>query len=241
MSKLVTRTSIALMGRRTVRRTKSLRLPSFKGADVPDHLRTKRVYVSSPTVPGTREEVSLVVDTIEMMWRGKWLNENQYRAAQIFRSACDTLASCMGGTMDFERSRGASVPGQPPLPPNLAASEKITDAKQALSPMDYDIVCKIVGYGFTVKAAAGMIDRSARTVGKHLRDALSLLADRWTFDAVAQIARSMRRPRIYSHRDFDARDRNYTISRILTQARIASADRRGVHWSDEKGKNRKRS
>src|SRR5262249_52963227 len=84
-----------------------------EGRKVEARQRRRTVNVPSPTVPGAVERLQRSVDTIEFLWSRKKLNEIEYDAANIYRSAWDMLQSIVGGQMDFDRVRGGVVPGGP--------------------------------------------------------------------------------------------------------------------------------
>src|SRR5947209_6134889 len=109
------RTHAVLMGRKSARRTQAIRTETARQ-------RTRQVYVPSARVPGARDQVTKVVDTVEQMWRSQQMGDRPYEAAQMFRSAWDVIESVVGNAMDFDRVRGGGAPGQPYADQYLAAS-----------------------------------------------------------------------------------------------------------------------
>jgi hypothetical protein len=182
-----------------------------------------KAYVASPTVPGAREQVERVVDPIEYLWRRGKLADRLYQAAKTFRDACDALVSVAGGGMDFERVRSGNLVSSP-LPRLVAAQEVITEAKKALYPVHFDIVCKCVGEGHLIKEVAPMFRMTIQDCSCGLKQALQVLADRWI---PLGVRRDDRRSEINAHRDFNPRSLTSTSGQVV-RGHVAHADRRGV-------------
>jgi hypothetical protein len=82
-----------------------------------------------------------LVDTLDSMLRaGPRHLERQWQAAQIFRSAYEVLKGAVGNVMDFDRIRGAGLPGSPPPPRQLFAADRINEARGMLYAGDYMII-----------------------------------------------------------------------------------------------------
>lgn len=159
-------------------RAKKVAPPSARAA-------TRRVNVSSPTVPGAQESVLRTVNTIEHMRQRKQITAHSYHAAERMWQAYETIYGQTGGVMDMDRSRGGGSPGSPPLPPYLEAAETLSFAKRILYPMDYRIVTLVACMGKTIDEAAVMVwhrtpqRADKEEVGRRLRTGLRELADRW--------------------------------------------------------------
>lgn len=153
--------------------------------------KTERIAVSSPTVPGAREEVDYVpCHADRMRARGQYgktraENEFAFKAADRMRRAHETLYGAVGGVMDFDRVRGRGATPMGPSDSYLQAAETIREAKQMLYSLDYRIVDLCVCQGFTVEQAASVIYRRQATrtdrleTGRCLRQGLQQLAERW--------------------------------------------------------------
>jgi hypothetical protein len=174
-------------------------------------------------VPGAKEQVERVFDPIEYLWRRGQLGDRPYEAAKKFREAWDALVSVAGGSMDFERVRSGNLISSP-LPRVLAAQEVITDAKKALYPAHFDIVCKCVGEGRLIKEVAPIVGMKEQECSIALKHALEMLADRWIPLGVRRVDR---RRKINAHRAFDPRSQTSTSGQVV-RGRVAHADRRGV-------------
>lgn len=151
---------------------------------------TRRVNVSSPTVPGAQESVLRTVNAIEHMRQRKHISAHQYKAAERMWLAYETIYGQTGGSMDMDRSRGGGLPGAPPLPAYIEAAETLSFAKRVLYPMDYRIISLVACLGKSIDEAAAMVcDRrldgrlpvrsDKEEVGRRLRAGLRELADRW--------------------------------------------------------------
>jgi hypothetical protein len=101
--------------------------------------------------------VERVVDTLDSMLKAgpRHLTIRQWQAGQIFRSAYEVLEGAVGNTMDFDRIRGGGLPGSPPPPRRLFASDRIAEAKDMLYDGDYCIIEKIAGIGYSLERCAG--------------------------------------------------------------------------------------
>lgn len=146
---------------------------------------TRRVNVSSPTVPGAQESVLRTVNAIEHMRQRKHISAHQYKAAERMWLAYETIYGQTGGSMDMDRSRGGGLPGAPPLPAYLEAADTLSFAKRILYPMDYRIVSLVACMGESIDRVAAIVghriaSRSDKEdIGRRLRTALKELADRW--------------------------------------------------------------
>jgi hypothetical protein len=140
--------------------------------------------VAHPRLEGHVEIVQRVVDTIEVMRKRKQLGEREYQAADHYRTCWAAIHGAMGGSMDFDRPRGGSLPGQPPAPHYMLASEAVSSVKKYLYPKDYAVVHRVCALGMTIEQATDQLyspaNRSAREdCGRRLREGLSQMADRW--------------------------------------------------------------
>jgi hypothetical protein len=153
--------------------------------------KTERIAVSSPTVPGAREEVEYVPGHVDNMrarkqfGQSKSENEFAFRAADRLRRAHETLYGAVGGVMDFDRVRGRGAAPAAPHESYLQAAETMSEAKQFLYPLDYRCVELCVCNGFTIEQAAAVIRRRTPTradreeIARCLRQGLQQLAQRW--------------------------------------------------------------
>jgi hypothetical protein len=146
----IARRSVVLSSRRSATRTRELRnlrragrSPSSISARTP----TRTVSVSHPTLGGLTERVERVVDTLDSMLKAgpRHLDVRQWQAAQIFRSAYEVLEGAVGNVMDFDRIRGAGLPGSPPPPRQLFAADRINEARGLLYAGDYMIISCVAG------------------------------------------------------------------------------------------------
>ena len=140
--------------------------------------------VASPLSPGTTDQVTRVVDTIDAMDRRGQIDHRRWEAADKLRTAWDTVRSSDGGAIDFDRVRGAGLPGSPPIPHLLAASDVVREVKAALYPLDRDIVLLVVCWQKTVAECTILLGpdvgrTSPRRVADRLWTALGVLADLW--------------------------------------------------------------
>lgn len=153
--------------------------------------KTERIAVSSPTVPGAREEVEYVPGSVDLMrarkqfGRTKSENEFAYRAADRLRHAHETLYGSVGGVMDFDRPRGGGATPMGPHDGYLQAAETMRDARMALYPLDHRVVMLCSCQGYSVEQAAEIIYKRTPTrgekeeIGRCLRVGLQQLAERW--------------------------------------------------------------
>lgn len=153
--------------------------------------KTERIAVSSPTVPGAREELEYVPSPIDLMrarkqfGRTKGENDFAFRAADRLRRAHETLYGSVGGVMDFDRVRGRGATPMGPHDSYLQAAETIREAKLVLYPLDFRTVELCVCQGYTIEQASSMIRRRPATrmdrleIGRCLRQGLQQLAERW--------------------------------------------------------------
>lgn len=153
--------------------------------------KTERIAVSSPTVPGAREEVEYVPGHVDNMRARKQFgktkpeNEFAYKAADRIRRAHETLYGAVGGVMDFDRVRGRGAAPMGPHDSYLQAAETMREAKQTLYALDYRTIQLCVCQGFTIEQAATVILKRHATradreeIGRCLRQGLQQLAERW--------------------------------------------------------------
>lgn len=165
-------------------RAKKLEQPSARP-------RTVEAKVSSPTVPGATETVRRVINTIEYMHARKQLDRRSYRVAEMLLGAHQVLYGSIGNTLDPDRVSGSNLPGSPPPPTYLLASERLREAKFLLFPQVYRIVASIVIAGYTIEQTANELAHAnhrpatrheKEQVGKTLREGLATLADQWIPD-----------------------------------------------------------
>jgi hypothetical protein len=143
-----------------------------------------RATVASPLSPGTTDQVVRVVDTIDAMARRGQIDHRRWEAADKLRTAWDTVRGSDGGAIDFDRIRGAGLPGSPPIPHLLAAADVVREVKGALYPLDRDIVLLVVCWQKTVLECTALLGpdvgrTSPRRVADRLWTALGVLADLW--------------------------------------------------------------
>lgn len=143
---------------------------------------TRRTQVSSPTVPGAVEHVERVSDSIEYL-RKRYPRE--HRAAERLRASHEVVYGQVGGVMDFERARGGSLPGSPPLPPYLSGAEDLNTAKRILYAVDHTLVTLVACVGMPIDKAAETVLRrkpsrpDKEEMGRRFRIGLNELADEW--------------------------------------------------------------
>lgn len=107
--------------------------------------RTVMVRVSSPTVPGAVEIVEYKADPLEIMFRAKQLTKRQWRSVEAYRNAREIIYGQAGGALDFDRVRGAGLPGSPPVPAFMEACEILRTAKAKLYALDHTILVLVLG------------------------------------------------------------------------------------------------
>ncbi|SRR5260221_499138 len=191
--------------------------------------RTQAVYVPHPTVPGHRERVHRVVDTIDAMFSRKQLTERQHRTAEIYRGAWATIGSSVGGSMDFDRVRGGGVPGRPLAIRYMDAAKCLSDAKLKLYTRDREVLELVARDGHSQADAADMLHGGQATraeredVGRHLRDALDQLADLWLGALFRKES-----GRIVAERNFDPSEFEVSTGELERTDRVAHATRKGV-------------
>lgn len=147
--------------------------------------RTEFTKVPHPTLAGHIEIAQRVIDTLLAMVKRRHITERQYQAAEKYRTAHATLYGVMGGSMDFDRARGGSSPGQPPALTYMVASQLVSDTKKFLYPKDYAVVHRIAALGFSIKETTEALYGKPSTrgqeedCGRRLREGLNQMADRW--------------------------------------------------------------
>lgn len=141
--------------------------------------------VVHPRLAGCIEIVQRVVDTLDAMRKRRHLSEREYQAADHYRTCWDTVHGSVGGVMDFDRPRGGALPGQPPAPRYLLASEVCSEARRYLYPQDYAVVHRVCALGMSVEETAMHLYQINPTrpqkedCGRRLREGLAQMADRW--------------------------------------------------------------
>ena len=148
-------------------------------------------HVDSPTVPGARETVMRVFDTLHVMLRRKQLTQRQHRAGETFRHAFDALQSSIGRSMDFDRIRSRGLPGSPPLNIYLHASDELANARKTLTNgVEYLVIELVCGKGYSLEQTArelcGVENKTGRPlrkdcekIGYVFKQGLNALADIW--------------------------------------------------------------
>ena len=213
----------------TPRLALSARARSKKSQRVRSPRRRSSVYVSSPMQPGQRELVERVIDPIDAMFSRKQITERQNTAADIYRKAWSTIYGSIGGSMDFDRVRGGGMPGKPPATPFMNACERLGEAKRWLYARDHRVLELIAGHGYSIGESADMIagrlaSRLEREdVGRHLRDGLNELADRWLGALFRKES-----AHIVSDRSFDDAEFEIKTGELQRSGSVAHATRTGV-------------
>lgn len=143
------------------------------------------VTVASPTVPGAVERVQKIMDPLSTMFKRKQISERAYLAGDHYRLSYERLHGASGGAMDFERARGGGLPGSPPAPAYLIASEVVSQVRRCLYPQDFAIVYRICVLGMTLREAGENLLRTSPSrqqeedCGRRLREGLGQMADWW--------------------------------------------------------------
>jgi len=161
------------------------------------------------------------------------LDTRQWQAAQIFRSAYECLDGAVGNVMDFDRIRGAGLPGSPPPPRQLYAAERINEARGMLYAGDYMIITMIAGEGLSLERTAAnllgyhpsKLDRTR--IGDRLRNGLDELAKAWVPEGKKQTLRVWRDREAIPRESVEAA-RGTTL---VTPSPVAHATSRGVKIS----------
>lgn len=147
--------------------------------------KTETAKVAHPRLAGYVEIVQRVVDTLDVMRKRRHLSEREFQAADHYRTCWDTVHGSVGGVMDYERARGGSLPGQPPAPRYLLASEVCSEVRRYLYPQDYAVVHRVCALGLSIEEAAMQLYQISPTrpqkedCGRRLREGLAQMADRW--------------------------------------------------------------
>lgn len=148
--------------------------------------RTTMTRVSSPTVPGAVENITRVVDPLEVMFKASQLTKRQWRAIESYRNAREVVYGQCGGSMDFDRVRGAGSPGSPPAPAYFDACETLRVAKHKLYALDYRILTMVLGgshpddRGANFEECAQRLETltlDRRKVAERFKIAISVLGD----------------------------------------------------------------
>lgn len=147
--------------------------------------------VSSPTVPGARETLPRVFDVIEWMYRRKQIDQWAYRAANKVLAAQEKLSGTVGNVMDFERIRGAALPGVGPHDGLIDAAmtmrtlRNLVDAG-TLSAVQLACIKFVVCENYTIEKTAQKIfcnfaptRKEREQTSKTFRSGLHALADHW--------------------------------------------------------------
>lgn len=143
--------------------------------------KTYAARVSSPTVPGAVENLQRVGDTLANMLRRKQLDDRSFRAGERIRAAYEVVYGQVGGSMDFDRVRGAGRPGSGPPLHYLEAAGVLNEAWRQLYPLDYRVVTLVACEGHSIERAAEIIFGEAtrsdkEEIGRRLREGLGQLA-----------------------------------------------------------------
>lgn len=151
-----------------------------------DARATAKVNVASPYSHGI-DRVDRVIDTVDALYRRKQIDRRQKEAADVYRDAFDAVGGgSIGGAMDFDKVRSGGSAGGSPTPAALIAAETLRHASAALGELDSMIMQLVVGVGHSVEHVAGIVlgkatlsARDQEHVGRRLREALTLLANKW--------------------------------------------------------------
>jgi hypothetical protein len=191
--------------------------------------KTAKVNVASPYSHGI-DRVERVVDTVDAMHKRRQIDGRQKQAADTYRDAFETLGGRVGGAMDFDKVR-AGTPGAPPAPPALLAAETLRQARAVLGELDGRIVELVAGVGHSIEHVAALVlgkaklsDRDTEHVGRRLREALSMLADRWHPVSKAS--------KIRGHIEDGAKPVAGAAGTRSIDARVAHAAGHGVRYSE---------
>lgn len=220
--------------------------PPSKKYEKPSALpRLHTATVSSPNVPLAVERVPRVLDTIEQMYKRKQLadaknqderimhNERAYRVALKLRHAHDIVYGSVGGSMDFDRVRGAGSPGAPPPLHYREAADVLIAMKKLLYALDHRVLTLVVCEGQSIEYAAKAIyardtSRAEREeIGRVLRQGLRELAEQW-FEAASDPKRNT----IVSSHAADARPGTvkYTTEvGVIQRGKTVTATRNRIH------------
>lgn len=184
--------------------------PRKVSRDAPAAQYIAKDTVSHPRLEGYQEQVRRTVTTIEHMRRRKQLgrtpeeNDLAYRAAERLRHAYETIyGGAVGGTMDFDRTRGVRSTASPgPTDSYLACAGYLNQAKSELYARHHFTVIAIAAKGCSLDEVAEHLFRRAASrqdkeyVGRCLRDGLSELAALW-WGSTAPEAPTNNEPRIW--------------------------------------------
>jgi hypothetical protein len=178
-----------MIGATMATRRKQITLPKMAATGSP---KTEAAIVASPTVPGAVDHVQRVADTLLGLYRRKQIDDGEYQAGEKYRTAYGRLYSVLGGTMDFERARGAGKPSLGPADSYLNASEAVSKVRSGLYPKDFAIVYRVCALGMSIEEAAFNLpdqferDNSGRPTrtakeecGRRLRSGLAEMRDWW--------------------------------------------------------------
>jgi hypothetical protein len=162
----IARRSVVLSSRRSATKTRklrNLRRASRGTSSISARTPTRSVSVSHPTLGGLTERVERVVDTLDSMLRAG--------PRHLVRSAYEVLDGAVGNVMDFDRIRGAGLPGSPPPPRQLFAAERINQARGMLYAGDFMIVTMIAGEGLSLeRTAANLLGYHPSKLGNYALD-----------------------------------------------------------------------
>lgn len=144
--------------------------------------KTYERRIASLSVPGAVDMVKRVGDTLENMLRRRQLDDRSFRAGERLRNAYEVVYGQVGGSMDFDRVRGAGRPGSGPPVHYLEAAGVLNDAWRNLYSLDYKVVILIACEGHTIERAAQMIygakpsRADKEEIGRRLREGLRQLS-----------------------------------------------------------------
>jgi hypothetical protein len=167
------------------------RKPKAKTAKTPERpsARRKTEKVASPWNNGF-DKVERVVDTINAMKARRQIDDNQYNAADRYRTAYQACHGSVKSALDT--SSHTSSPAGPriaPPPHMLRYAESLREAKQQLGSPNYLIVAYICGEGASVNDTARLMygagpngkakQDDIKHVGRLLRESLITLSVFW--------------------------------------------------------------
>ena len=158
--------------------------------------KTETAEVAHPRLSGKTEFVDRVVDTLTTMFNRRQISQLQYGAGERYRTAHALTGASPGGSMDFDRVRGAGGGGASLAMTIMTAAEDVRTAKWKLYPKDFAIVHRVCVEGLTIeKAARQLYDEQwdgpwpayLTEAGRKFRVGLDELADHYFPGARAKV------------------------------------------------------
>lgn len=144
-----------------------------------------RVTEATAVAEDGMREVTRVVDSIDLMYRARQIDQRQHDAASAYRRATETLFSGYRCPLDQSEVGGGGGVASP-TEAQVRAAARLVDARKMLGMIDGCVVALVVGEGLSVIDAARRIhggadptEREWRAVAGRLRAALDVLADTW--------------------------------------------------------------